>query len=147
MLKSSIETSVHYIKTRIDSINSTILSKIFTNIENKLKSSTVYPKIEPYLKTIDSAIRNINEAQIVEAIQYLLLNRADIKNNIRNDIKNKIGQINLTESLVKLNVSLDKIKDAIINEMKNTTKIKENANELKIIIKERIEKIRNSFNI
>jgi len=29
MLKSSIETSVHYIKTRIDSINSTILSKIF----------------------------------------------------------------------------------------------------------------------
>ena len=147
MLKSSIETSVHYIKTRIDSINSTILSKIFTNIENKLKSSTLYPKIEPYLKTIDSAIRNINEAQIVEAIQYLLLNRADIKNNIRNDIKNKIGQINLTESLVKLNVSLDKIKDAIINEMKNTTKIKESANELKIIIKERIEKIKNSFNI
>ena len=147
MLKSSIETSVHYIKTRIDSINSTILSKIFTNIENKLKSSTLYPKIEPYLKTIDSAIRNINEAQIVEAIQYLLLNRADIKNNIRNDIKNKIGQINLTESLVKLNASLDKIKDAIINEMKNTTKIKESANELKIIIKERIEKIKNSFNI
>ena len=147
MLKSSIETSVHYIKTRIDSINSTILSKIFTNIENKLKSSTLYPKIEPYLKTIDSAIRNINEAQIVEAIQYLLLNRADIKNNIRNDIKNKIGQINLTDSLVKLNVSLDKIKDAIINEMKNTTKIKESANELKIIIKERIEKIKNSFNI
>ena len=147
MLKSSIETSVHYIKTRIDSINSTILSKIFTNIENKLKSSTLYPKIEPYLKTIDSAIRNINEAQIVEAIQYLLLNRADIKNNIRNDIKNKIGQINLTESLVKLNASLDKIKDAIINEMKNTTKIKESANELKIKIKERIEKIKNSFNI
>ena len=147
MLKSSIETSVHYIKTRIDSINSTILSKIFTNIENKLKSSTLYPKIEPYLKTIDSAIRNINEAQIVEAIQYLLLNRADIKNNIRNDIKNKISQINLTESLVKLNVSLDKIKDAIINEMKNTTKIKESANELKIKIKERIEKIKNSFNI
>ena len=147
MLKSSIETSVHYIKTRIDSINSTILSKIFTNIENKLKSSTLYPKIEPYLKTIDSAIRNINEAQIVEAIQYLLLNRADIRNNIRNDIKNKIGQINLTESLVKLNASLDKIKDAIINEMKNTTKIKESANELKIIIKERIEKIKNSFNI
>ena len=147
MLKSSIETSVHYIKTRIDSINSTILSKIFTNIENKLKSSTLYPKIEPYLKTIDSAIRNINEAQIVEAIQYLLLNRADIKNNIRNDIKNKIGQINLTDSLVKLNASLDKIKDAIINEMKNTTKIKESANELKIIIKERIEKIKNSFNI
>ena len=147
MLKSSIETSVHYIKTRIDSINSTILSKIFTNIENKLKSSTLYPKIEPYLKTIDSAIRNINEAQIVEAIQYLLLNRADIKNNIRNDIKNKIGQINLTESLVKLNVSLDKIKDAIINEMKNTTKIKESANELKIKVKERIEKIKNSFNI
>ena len=147
MLKSSIETSVHYIKTRIDSINSTILSKIFTNIENKLKSSTLYPKIEPYLKTIDSAIRNINEAQIVEAIQYLLLNRADIKNNIRNDIKNKISQINLTESLVKLNASLDKIKDAIINEMKNTTKIKESANELKIIIKERIEKIKNSFNI
>ena len=147
MLKSSIETSVHYIKTRIDSINSTILSKIFTNIENKLKSSTLYPKIEPYLKTIDSAFRNINEAQIVEAIQYLLLNRADIKNNIRNDIKNKISQINLTDSLVKLNVSLDKIKDAIINEMKNTTKIKENANELKIKIKERIEKIKNSFNI
>ena len=147
MLKSSIETSVHYIKTRIDSINSTILSKIFTNIENKLKSSTLYPKIEPYLKTIDSAIRNINEAQIVEVIQYLLLNRTDIKNNIRNDIKNKIGQINLTDSLVKLNVSLDKIKDAIINEMKNTTKIKESANELKIIIKERIEKIKNSFNI
>ena len=147
MLKSSIETSVHYIKTRIDSINSTILSKIFTNIENKLKSSTLYPKIEPYLKTIDSAIRNINEAQIVEAIQYLLLNRADIRNNIRNDIKNKIGQINLTESLVKLNASLDKIKDAIINEMKNTTKIKESANELKIKIKERIEKIKNSFNI
>ena len=147
MLKSSIETSVHYIKTRIDSINSTILSKIFTNIENKLKSSTLYPKIEPYLKTIDSAIRNINEAQIVEVIQYLLLNRTDIKNNIRNDIKNKIGQINLTESLVKLNASLDKIKDAIINEMKNTTKIKESANELKIIIKERIEKIKNSFNI
>ena len=147
MLKSSIETSVHYIKTRIDSINSTILSKIFTNIENKLKSSTLYPKIEPYLKTIDSAIRNINEAQIVEAIQYLLLNRADIKNNIRNDIKNKISQINLTESLVKLNASLDKIKDAIINEMKNTTKIKESANELKIKIKERIEKIKNSFNI
>ena len=147
MLKSSIETSVHYIKTRIDSINSTILSKIFTNIENKLKSSTLYPKIEPYLKTIDSALRNINEAQIVEAIQYLLLNRADIKNNIRNDIKNKIGQINLTDSLVKLNVSLDKIKDAIINEMKNTTKIKESANELKIKIKERIEKIKNSFNI
>ena len=147
MLKSSIETSVHYIKTRIDSINSTILSKIFTNIENKLKSSTLYPKIEPYLKTIDSAIRNINEAQIVEAIQYLLLNRADIRNNIRNDIKNKISQINLTDSLVKLNVSLDKIKDAIINEMKNTTKIKESANELKIIIKERIEKIKNSFNI
>ena len=147
MLKSSIETSVHYIKTRIDSINSTILSKIFTNIENKLKSSTLYPKIEPYLKTIDSAFSNINEAQIVEAIQYLLLNRADIKNNIRNDIKNKIGQINLTESLVKLNASLDKIKDAIINEMKNTTKIKESANELKIIIKERIEKIKNSFNI
>ena len=147
MLKSSIETSVHYIKTRIDSINSTILSKIFTNIENKLKSSTLYPKIEPYLKTIDSAFRNINEAQIVEAIQYLLLNRTDIKNNIRNDIKNKISQINLTDSLVKLNVSLDKIKDAIINEMKNTTKIKESANELKIIIKERIEKIKNSFNI
>ena len=147
MLKSSIETSVHYIKTRIDSINSTILSKIFTNIENKLKSSTLYPKIEPYLKTIDSAIRNINEAQIVEAIQYLLLNRADIRNNIRNDIKNKNGQINLTESLVKLNASLDKIKDAIINEMKNTTKIKESANELKIKIKERIEKIKNSFNI
>ena len=147
MLKSSIETSVHYIKTRIDSINSTILSKIFTNIENKLKSSTLYPKIEPYLKTIDSAFRNINEAQIVEAIQYLLLNRTDIRNNIRNDIKNKIGQINLTESLVKLNASLDKIKDAIINEMKNTTKIKESANELKIIIKERIEKIKNSFNI
>ena len=147
MLKSSIETSVHYIKTRIDSINSTILSKIFTNIENKLKSSTLYPKIEPYLKTIDSAIRNINEAQIVEVIQYLLLNRTDIRNNIRNDIKNKIGQINLTESLVKLNASLDKIKDAIINEMKNTTKIKESANELKIIIKERIEKIKNSFNI
>ena len=147
MLKSSIETSVHYIKTRIDSINSTILSKIFTNIENKLKSSTLYPKIEPYLKTIDSAIRNINEAQIVEAIQYLLLNRADIRNNIRNDIKNKISQINLTESLVKLNASLDKIKDAIINEMKNTTKIKENANVLKIKIKERIEKIKNSFNI
>ena len=147
MLKSSIETSVHYIKTRIDSINSTILSKIFTNIENKLKSSTLYPKIEPYLKIIDSAFRNINEAQIVEVIQYLLLNRVDIKNNIRNDIKNKISQINLTDSLVKLNVSLDKIKDAIINEMKNTTKIKENANELKIIIKERIEKIKNSFNI
>ena len=147
MLKSSIETSVHYIKTRIDSINSTILSKIFTNIENKLKSSTLYPKIEPYLKTIDSAFRNINEAQIVEVIQYLLLYRADIRNNIRNDIKNKIGQINLKDSLVKLNVSLDKIKDAIINEMKNTTKIKENANELKIIIKERIEKIKNSFNI
>ena len=147
MLKSSIETSVHYIKTRIDSINSTILSKIFTNIENKLKSSTLYPKIEPYLKTIDSAFRNINEAQIVEVIQYLLLNRTDIKNNIRNDIKNKISQINLTDSLVKLNVSLDKIKDAIINEMKNTTKIKESANELKIIIKERIEKIKNSFNI
>ena len=147
MLKSSIETSVHYIKTRIDSINSTILSKIFTNIENKLKSSTLYPKIEPYLKTIDSAIRNINEAQIVEVIQYLLLNRTDIRNNIRNDIKNKIGQINLTDSLVKLNVSLDKIKDAIINEMKNTTKIKESANELKIKIKERIEKIKNSFNI
>ena len=147
MLKSSIETSVHYIKTRIDSINSTILSKIFTNIENKLKSSTLYPKIEPYLKTIDSAIRNINEAQIVEAIQYLLLNRTDIRNNIRNDIKNKISQINLTESLVKLNASLDKIKDAIINEMKNTTKIKESANELKIKIKERIEKIKNSFNI
>ena len=147
MLKSGIETSVHYIKTRIDSINSTILSKIFTNIENKLKSSTLYPKIEPYLKTIDSAIRNINEAQIVEVIQYLLLNRTDIRNNIRNDIKNKIGQINLTESLVKLNASLDKIKDAIINEMKNTTKIKESANELKIIIKERIEKIKNSFNI
>ena len=147
MLKSSIETFVHYIKTRIDSINSTILSKIFTNIENKLKSSTLYPKIEPYLKTIDSAFSNINEAQIVEAIQYLLLNRADIKNNIRNDIKNKIGQINLTDSLVKLNVSLDKIKDAIINEMKNTTKIKESANELKIKIKERIEKIKNSFNI
>ena len=144
MLKSSIETSVHYIKTRIDSINSTILSKIFTNIENKLKSSTLYPKIEPYLKTIDSAIRNINEAQIVEVIQYLLLNRTDIRNNIRNDIKNKIGQINLTDSLVKLNVSLDKIKDAIINEMKNTTKI---TNELKIKIKERIEKIKNSFNI
>ena len=147
MLKSSIETSVHYIKTRIDSINSTILSKIFTNIENKLKSSTLYPKIEPYLKTIDSAFRNINEAQIVEVIQYLLLNRADIRNNIRNDIKNKISQINLTESLVKLNASLDKIKDAIINEMKNTTKIKESANELKIKIKERIEKIKNSFNI
>ena len=144
MLKSSIETSVHYIKTRIDSINSTILSKILTNIENKLKSSTLYPKIEPYLKTIDSAIRNINEAQIVEVIQYLLLNRTDIRNNIRNDIKNKIGQINLTDSLVKLNVSLDKIKDAIINEMKNTTKI---TNELKIKIKERIEKIKNSFNI
>lgn len=75
------------------------------------------------------------------------MNRTDIRNNIRNDIKNKIGQINLTESLVKLNVSLDKIKDAIINEMKNTTKIKENANESKIIIKERIEKIKNSFNI
>ena len=147
MLKSSIETSVHYIKTRIDSINSTILSKIFTNIENKLKSSTLYPKIEPYLKTIDSAIRNINEAQIVEVIQYLLLNRTDIRNNIRNDIKNKISQINLTDSLVKLNASLDKIKDAIINEMKNTTKIKESANELKIKIKERIEKIKNSFNI
>ena len=147
MLKSGIETSVHYIKTRIDSINSTILSKIFTNIENKLKSSTLYPKIEPYLKTIDSAIRNINEAQIVEAIQYLLLNRTDIRNNIRNDIKNKISQINLTESLVKLNASLDKIKDAIINEMKNTTKIKESANELKIKVKERIEKIKNSFNI
>ena len=147
MLKSSIETSVHYIKTRIDSINSTILSKIFTNIENKLKSSTLYPKIEPYLKIIDSAFRNINETQIVEVIQYLLLNRADIRNNIRNDIKNKISQINLTDSLVKLNVSLDKIKDAIINEMKNTTKIKENANELKIKIKERIEKIKNSFNI
>ena len=147
MLKSSIETSVHYIKTRIDSINSTILSKIFTNIENKLKSSTLYPKIEPYLKTIDSAFRNINEAQIVEAIQYLLLNRADIRNNIRNDIKNKIGQINLTDSLVKLNVSLDKIKDAVINEMKNTTKIKESANVLKIKIKEGIEKIKNSFNI
>ena len=147
MLKSSIETSVHYIKTRIDSINSTILSKIFTNIENKLKSSTLYPKIEPYLKTIDSAFSNINEAQIVEVIQYLLLNRTDIRNNIRNDIKNKIGQINLTESLVKLNASLDKIKDAIINEMKNTTKIKESANELKIKIKERIEKIKNSFNI
>ena len=144
MLKSSIETSVHYIKTRIDSINSTILSKIFTNIENKLKSSTLYPKIEPYLKTIDSAFRNINETQIVEVIQYLLLNRADIRNNIRNDIKNKISQINLKDSLVKLNVSLDKIKDAIINEMKNTTKI---TNELKIIIKERIEKIKNSFNI
>ena len=144
---NSIETSVHYIKTRIDSINSTILSKIFTNIENKLKSSTLYPKIEPYLKTIDSAFRNINETQIVEVIQYLLLNRADIRNNIRNDIKNKISQINLTDSLVKLNVSLDKIKDAIINEMKNTTKIKENANELKIKIKERIEKIKNSFNI
>ena len=147
MLKSSIETSVHYIKTRIDSINSTILSKIFTNIENKLKSSTLYPKIEPYLKIIDSAFSNINETQIVEVIQYLLLNRTDIRNNIRNDIKNKIGQINLTESLVKLNASLDKIKDAIINEMKNTTKIKESANELKIIIKERIEKIKNSFNI
>ena len=147
MLKSSIETSVHYIKTRIDSINSTILSKIFTNIENKLKSSTLYPKIEPYLKTIDSAFSNINEAQIVEVIQYLLLNRTDIRNNIRNDIKNKISQINLIDSLVKLNVSLDKIKDAIINEMKNTTKIKESANELKIIIKERIEKIKNSFNI
>ena len=147
MLKSSIETSVHYIKTRIDSINSTILSKIFTNIENKLKSSTLYPKIEPYLKIIDSAFRNINETQIVEVIQHLLLNRADIRNNIRNDIKNKIGQINLTESLVKLNASLDKIKDAIINEMKNTTKIKESANELKIKVKERIEKIKNSFNI
>ena len=147
MLKSSIETSVHYIKTRIDSINSTILSKIFTNIENKLKSSTLYPKIEPYLKIIDSAFRNINETQIVEAIQYLLLNRPDIRNNIRNDIKNKISQINLTDSLVKLNVSLDKIKDAIINEMKNTTKIKVNANVLKIKIKEGIEKIKNSFNI
>ena len=145
MLKSSIETSVHYIKTRIDSINSTILSKIFTNIENKLKSSTLYPKIEPYLKIIDSAFRNINETQIVEVIQYLLLNRADIRNNIRNDIKNKISQINLTDSLVKLNI--DKIKDVIINEMKNTTKIKENVNELKIKIKERIEKIKNSFNI
>ena len=147
MLKSSIETSVHYIKTRIDSINSTILSKIFTNIENKLKSSTLYPKIEPYLKIIDSAFRNINETQIVEVIQHLLLNRADIRNNIRNDIKNKISQINLKDSLVKLNVSLDKIKDAIINEMKNTTKIKESANELKIKVKERIEKIKNSFNI
>ena len=147
MLKSSIETSVHYIKTRIDSINSTILSKIFTNIENKLKSSTLYPKIEPYLKAIDSAFRNINEAQIVEAIQYLLLNRPDIRNNIRNDIKNKISQINLIDSLVKLNVSLDKIKDAVINEMKNTTKIKESANVLKIKIKEGIEKIKNSFNI
>ena len=147
MLKSSIETSVHYIKTRIDSINSTILSKIFTNIENKLKSSTLYPKIEPYLKIIDSAFRNINETQIVEVIQYLLLNRPDIRNNIRNDIKNKIGQINLKDSLVKLNASLDKIKDAVINEMKNTTKIKENANVLKIKIKEGIEKIKNSFNI
>ena len=102
----------------------------------------MYTKIEPYLKLIQSAFTNINETQIIETIQNLLNNRTELINTIMG----KIGQINLTNSIIKLNSSLNKIKEEIISEMKNATKIKERVKGLKEKIEEGKTKIKNLIN-
>ena len=102
----------------------------------------MYTKIEPYLKLIQSAFTNINETQIFETIQNLLNNRTELINTI----KGKIGQINLTNSIIKLNSSLNKIKEEIISEMKNATKIIERVKGLKEKIEEGKTKIKNLIN-
>ena len=140
--KNVLEKIVQLIKNIIGVIDITEISKIFTNIETRVNNSILYTKIEPYLKLIQSAFTNINETQIFETIQNLLNNRTELINTI----KGKIGQINLTNSIIKLNSSLNKIKEEIISEMKNATKIKERVKGLKEKIEEGKTKIKNLIN-
>ena len=128
-----------YLKSQTNKFNNSEIVQILKEFKDKLEDSMFYNQIKPYLAQINAELKSkCNETKIREYIQNLsLLNRSELIEAINNTI----SQIDLEDSLAKLNASLNKIKDDIINDVKNETKIEE----IKTIFEQDIQKLKSAI--
>ena len=134
LIKNNYELIFGYVQNKTNNFHKEELLNIIEN-------TTYYNAIKPYINQIkeknDELKAKLNDTQIVEWIQkikYLLKNRTELMEVINS----KLSEIDLEESIAKLNMSLTKNKNELIQELKNVTKMKKINNELI----ENIEKIK-----
>ena len=130
---------INYLKSQTNKFNNSEIVQILKEFKDKLEDSMFYNQIKPYLAQINAELKSkCNETKIREYIQNLsLLNRSELIEAINNTI----SQIDLEDSLAKLNASLNKIKDDIINNVKNETKIEE----IKKIFEQDMQKLKSTI--
>ena len=130
---------INYLKSQTNKFNNSEIAQKLKEFKAKLEDSMVYNQIKPYLAQVKGELKSkYNKTKILEYIKNLsLLNSSELIEAINNTI----SQIDLEDSLAKLNSSLNKIKDDIINDVKNETKMEE----IKTIFEQDIQKLKSAI--
>ena len=155
-LKEKLENIFELIKNKTNNFHKEEILGIILELKNRLKNTTFYPSLEPILNqikaNISEFISKFNKTQITEEFEKILSSIKNIEKIFNNQtelmekIDNKMSQIDLADLIIKLNLSLTKVKYDIISEMKNTTKYEERKSEFKKNISNSLNMLKKLFN-
>ena len=156
LLKDNLDKINEFNKNKISNINKDEILKNLTKLQNLLKNTTLYSKVEPLLKQLETKNKELitifNETGVIEQFMNAITSFNNTKYLLKNEteflatLNAKMSQIDFANLMIRLNETLTEIKDDIIKDMRNETNFKEKKNELRNNFNDILKILKNSIN-